>query len=134
MKFPWEDAVEGLIGLGKEFIVDKDKAIEFEYKTRELSMSMEKTLLSTTTTPKVDALVKLMYACQPFFRPLGSFCMTAFGAWCHYKGITLDVALHSIFDGAFPAWGVSRHVAKQKGITDEPPRKKDYVSPFPEDD
>lgn len=51
-----------------------------------------------------------MYAWYPLIRPFGAFLLTAFGAYCHYKGIEMDVALHAVFDGAFPGWMYSRHI------------------------
>lgn len=132
MKMPWEDAVNGLIDIGKEFIVDKDKQIEFEYKTKELSLQMASELLKTQTVPWVDALVKLMYAAQTFIRPFGAFIMTCFGAYCHYKGIPLDAGLHAVFDGAFVAWGASRHAHKSKVEEEKTKRKEIDPTYFPE--
>jgi hypothetical protein len=43
-------------------------------------------------------------------RPIGAFLLSAFGAYCHYKGIAIEPALHAVFDGAFPGWMYSRHV------------------------
>ena len=103
--------VDGLIGLGKEFVVDKDKQIEFAFKSQELVFKTMQALLLAKTNPWVDGAVKLLYALQTFWRPLVGGCMTLFGAFCHWKGIDLgNSAL--IFDGAFPAWGASRHVEK----------------------
>lgn len=68
----------------------------------------------------------VVYVAIPLARPVGSFCMTAFGAYCHAKGISMDTAIHAVFDGAFPAWGLSRHVHKQKeldGKTNEKEQK-----------
>ena len=65
--------------------------------------------------PWVDALVKLIYALghvvQMWFRPVVGGLMTAFGVYAHIKGIDLGNS-HAIFDAAFPAWGVSRHMEK----------------------
>lgn len=102
--------ITGLISIGKEFIEDKDKSTEFAYK------AMDK-LLGTTTYRWVDALVKLSYASEQItkglLRPIGAACMTAFGMYCHFKGIDLGASA-IVYDGALPAWGVSRHVEKSK--------------------
>lgn len=119
--------MDSLIKLGSEYIVDKDKLIEFQFKAMELKQEQAVTLLATKTNPFVDALVKLMYAFQIFWRPLVGMLMTGFGAYAHYKGIDMDVALHAIFDGAFPAWGVSRHVEKQKKIETFDPYKDEWT-------
>lgn len=108
--------MDSLIKLGSEYIVDKDKVIEFQFKAMELRQQQAVSLLATKTHPFVDALVKLMYAFQIFWRPMVATFMTGFGAYAHYKGIDMDVALHAIFDGAFPAWGASRHVHKNREI------------------
>lgn len=110
--------LSGLIQLGDKFIEDKDKKTEFAFKTQELAFKTMETLLNAKTYPWVDALVKLLYAMQTFWRPLLGAAMTAFGAYCHWKGIDMGNA-HMIFDAAFPAWGVSRHVEKQKKIKQE---------------
>ena len=118
MKMPWESVIDGFFGLAEEWIEDPDKKNEFNFKVKELEFKLRESLLTTKTTPKTDAFVKLLIAFRdiilPLLRPLGAFCMTLFGAYCHYKGIPMDGAMHAIFDGAFPAWGASRHVHKQK--------------------
>lgn len=115
-----------LIDLGKEVIVDKDKQIEFEYKVKELEHQLTMELVKTATVPWVDATIKMLV----FLRPLGAALMTAFGMYCHYKGIDMDAATHAIFDGAFPAWGVSRHVNKQT----ESSNKKEVVHRWADDE
>lgn len=111
----------GLIDIGKELITDKDKQIEYAFKTQEIMLEFSKVLIGTQTTPWVDATVKLLYALQTFWRPLVGAAMTAFGAYCHYKGVSMDAGLHAIFDGAFPAWGASRHIEKVKKIEKKSP-------------
>ncbi|MEW8042035.1 MAG: hypothetical protein AB2765_14795 [Candidatus Thiodiazotropha endolucinida] len=117
MKTPYESiesVFTGVIGLGRELITDKDKLIEFEYKTKELQLRSMDSLLQTTTTPFVDATVKIIYAFVALMRPLGTAAMTAFGLYAHYKQIPIDTGVHAAIDGAFPAWGVSRHMNKTK--------------------
>lgn len=111
-----DSLIRDIIGLGRELIVDKDKAIEFEFKAAELRVQALSTVLQTKTHPWVDAAVKLMYAFQIFWRPLVGTLMTGFGMYCHYKGIQMDTGLHAVFDGAFPAWGVSRHIEKKQKL------------------
>ncbi len=106
--------IDKLISLGSEFITDKDKLVEYQFKALELQRGTLQDLLAVQTVPWVDALVKILAALNMFSRPIGSFCMTAFGAWCHYKQIPMDAGIQAVFDGAFPAWGVSRHIDKSQ--------------------
>lgn len=106
--------IDKLIDLGSELIADPDKRIEFQFKALELQRGAMQDLLATQTIPWVDALVKILGAVNMFSRPVGSAMMTAFGAWCHYRQIPLDSGIHILFDGAFPSWGMSRHLGKQQ--------------------
>jgi hypothetical protein len=108
------DIIDGIIGLGKEVIIDKDKQIEFEYKARELWYAQSTELLKTITLPWVDATVKLLYAFNSLWRPIVSASMTAFAAYCAVAGVELSDTMTTVFASAFPAWGVSRHMNKQK--------------------
>lgn len=108
---------KGLIDLGKEFVVDKDKQIEFAYKGQELLTRQAEALLASQTTPKVDAFVKLLIAFERVYRPLMGIAMTCFGIWAHLNPDKVSLGdMQWIFDGAFPAWGVSRHINKQKKL------------------
>jgi len=107
------NAFSSLLGLGSELIEDKDKRNEFNYKMFELQQQVVMTLATTTTTPWVDALVKLLYAVNSLWRPIVGASMTIFGAYMHFKGTPMDTTAQVIFDGAFPAWGVSRHIEKR---------------------
>lgn len=103
-----------LFKLGDKLIVDQDKKIEYAFKMQELTFKAMETMLSTSTVPWVDALVKILYALKTLFRPILGALMTAFGAYAHVKGIEISPTMHAVFDGAFPAWGISRHVSKNK--------------------
>ena len=107
------DAIKGLIGLGSEFIEDKDKRNEFNMRVKEMEGSITLALIQQKTTPKVDAAVKLLYALIPFFRPIGSAAMTVFGAYAMYTGMEMPPSLEYILVGAFPAWGASRYSEKK---------------------
>lgn len=109
----------GILEVAKKLIPDSDKRAELETKIESARIEMDRMLLSTTTTPKTDAFVKILYAVERFvstlWRPIGSAAMTAFGMYAHWKGIDLGGAVnHAVFDGAFAAWGASRHMEKQK--------------------
>lgn len=108
------DGVKAITGLASEYIEDPDKKIEFEYKAKELETGLLETVLNTTTVPWVDALVKILVTLNSLWRPMVGAMMTAFGAYAHLKGIDMDPAAHVIFDGAFPAWGASRHMNKKQ--------------------
>ena len=113
---PFKGLIDGIISIGKEFVVDKDKQIEFAFKTQELAIKVFEALLNTHTTPKVDAAVKLLIAFNSLWRPLGGLLMTCFGLYAHYKQIPMDTTTHAMIDGALPAWGVSRHIEKNNKI------------------
>lgn len=115
------DIVKGLISpvtnIADKLILDKDKYAELKFRELELREKRAMKLLTITTTPKIDAVVKILYTIKdviiPMFRPLGAAAMTAFGVYAHLKGLNIDPVVQGIFDGAFPAWGLSRHVNKQ---------------------
>lgn len=123
MKMPWESTIEGLTDLAGEWIEDKDKQNEFNFRVKELSFKLRETLLTTKTTPKTDAFVKILIAFRdiimPLLRPLGAAGMTAFALYCQYKGIELTGATEAVLVGAFPAWGASRHAHKKEELKNE---------------
>lgn len=129
MKMPWTTVIEEVSSLVSEFIEDPDKKREIDYKLQDLEFGLRKSLLATTTTPKVDAFVKLLIAFRdiilPLLRPLGAAAMTAFGMYCHLKGVEIDGAVHAVMDGAFPAWGASRHVHKSNELKQQKQQKKE---------
>jgi len=130
MKMPWEDAIESVTGLISEFIDDGDLRAKLEAGLQKVEARITSQLLQTTTTPKVDAFVKILVAIKnviiPLFRPLGAGAMTAFGMWMHYNGTPMDGATQIVMDGAFPAWGASRHVEKQKKASQKRREKDDF--------
>lgn len=107
-----------IFDLISEAIPDPDKRRELEAKLSEARTKVDELIIQTATVPWVDAFVKILYALERFigslWRPLGAAAMTAFGMYAHYKGITIDPMLHTVLDGAFPAWGASRHMAKAR--------------------
>lgn len=130
---PWQiigETVGGLIDLADQAITDKDKLIEFKFKAAELQAQSMQVLISAQTVPWVDATVKLLFALNSLWRPVIGGLMTLFGAYAHYKGLPIDPTAHLVFDGAFPAWGVSRHVEKKEVIKE---RKKPIFPTYNED-
>jgi aspartyl/asparaginyl beta-hydroxylase (cupin superfamily) len=116
MRWPWEAATEiakGVVDIGKEYIVDKDKQIEFEYKINKAVSERLNLLLTTKTTPVVDGIVKLMFAFKELARPILGGAMTVFAAYCVVKNIQIDKELLALFAGGFPLWGVSRYLEKK---------------------
>ena len=105
--------------LGSEYILDKDKAMAVRAEVEMARLQMAIAMASTTTIPWVDALVKLVTVFAQLIRPLGTFAMSAFGAYAHMKGLGIDPMLHGIFDGSFPSWGISRHVEKNRRVEAE---------------
>jgi hypothetical protein len=109
--------ISPITNLAGKMIMDKDKFAELQFRKLELEYNAKKDLLKQTTTPKIDAVVKLLITINdvviPLLRPLGAAAMTAFGIYMHAKGTPMEAISQAIFDGAFPAWGASRHVNKQ---------------------
>lgn len=120
MEAPWESGFKALTSLISEFVVDDEKMAQINLEIGKVKASVKSDLLKTSTTPKVDAFVKILIAFNdlilPWFRPIGAGLMTAVGLWFHYKQIPIDGAVHAMLDGSFPAWGASRHVNKQTAI------------------
>ena len=120
MKMPWESLIDNISSLAGEFIEDKDKKAEYANNALKMTNDLALKLLDTKTYPWVDALVKLAYAgnvlVTGLFRPVGTFLMTAFAAWCYYQGHPLPEPLNSIFSSAFAGWGISRHIEKNKKL------------------
>ena len=124
MKMPWESAIKSITGLISEAIVDDDKQAEIALELERLQVDVRKTLLSTKTTVRVDAFVKVLIAFRdiviPLLRPIGAGAMTVFAAYCTYKEIPLAGATETMLYSAFPAWGASRHVHKSRKIENQP--------------
>ena len=108
------DLFKGLIGLGGEFIEDKDKRNEFNMKIMESQNAFNTAILTQETHPKVDAAVKLLFALNSLWRPIGSFLMAGFGIYSYMTGITLPSEIQVLLFGAPIGWGVSRHIEKGK--------------------
>ena len=108
------DLGKSLVNLGSEFIIDKDKQIEFNYKARELVNGFHVELLKTQTIPWVDALIKFMLATKGLYRPAGAFILALVGSYFAYKQIDIPEWLYGVLFGAGPAWGWSRHEEKKE--------------------
>ena len=114
--------IDSLIGaaanIGGKLIEDKDKKAEFAFKTLELAQRAMEVLLNTKTYPWIDGMVKLLYGVKelivPMFRPVGSFAMAAFAAYCDTHGIPLSDTVSTLLYGAPVAWGTSRHIEKSR--------------------
>lgn len=113
-----------LFGLAGEYIEDKDKRNEFNMQIAKSRDQFNIAVLTMKTHPKVDALVKLLYAINSLWRPLGGAVMTGFAIYASIKGIELDSTVNTVLIGAFPAWGASRHISKMKG------KEKKWYNPF----
>lgn len=113
-----------IIDLVREAVPDKDKQAEIKLKMAELQMQMTLTVLGSKTSPFIDGLVKLIYALIALAAPLGSFCITAFGMFAHWKGIPIPDMTHAMIDGAFPAWRGLRHLDKRAGLSALPAAPK----------
>jgi hypothetical protein len=107
-----------LMDLIDKGVEDKDKKNELNKEVMGAVLDWQKTVLTTKTTPKVDAFVKVLYAFRdvviPILRPFGAAIITGIGLYFHYKGVQIDPTIHGIIDGTFPGWMASRHVDKGK--------------------
>jgi hypothetical protein len=110
--------IPSLFKIGDKLIADEDKKMEFAFKVQEMAFKQMEQLINAKTYPWVDALVKLAYASEQIikglFRPIASACMLAFAMYCEVSTIELSDGVQAILYGAFPAWGASRHIDKQK--------------------
>lgn len=113
--FGVDDVLASLFNLGKSYIDDKTKQMEYAEKVAELGIQLQTTIIQDKTSPFVDGIVKLMYASKdvilPLFRPIGSALLSAFAAYCAYKKIDLG-GLGVIMGSAFPGWMGSRAIEK----------------------
>lgn len=129
MKTPWEiagDLGQSIIGLVSEYIEDPDLRAKLVVEVQKLEHQSMQTLLATSTTPIVDATVKLMYALTALFRPLASIGIFIYGL-AHPEALQslyeIDATVGTVAGGAIfgaaPAWGISRHLEKKEKIKEE---------------
>jgi len=110
--------IPSLFKIGDKMIVDKDKKMEFAFKTQEMMFKQMETLINAKTYPWVDALVKMAYASEQIvkglFRPIGAAIMTGFLIYAELNDIQLSGLVESLCAAAFPSWMASRHIDKNK--------------------
>ena len=113
----YADAIKGFTDLVSEWIEDKDLKSKLEFEGKKLEFELDKLLLTTKTTPKTDATIKIMLASRdiviPMFRPVGAVLLAAFGAYCTTKGIVLPEYVQAMLFGSPLAYGASRHSSKK---------------------
>ena len=106
-----------LTNIADKLILDKDKYAELQFKKIELTHDLKSKLLEQTTTPKMDAVVKLLVTFNdvilPLLRPLGSFAMAGFAMYCTVNNIDLGETVETMLFGSPLAWMGSRHINKQ---------------------
>lgn len=116
MSLPYENAISGITDLISEFITDDDLRAKLDFEAEKLRFELDKVLLNTTTSPKMDAFIKLLIATRdiilPMIRPIGSLLMALFGAYCVTEGIQLSEPIQYALFGAPLAYGASRHTDK----------------------
>ena len=100
------DLFSKLTGLGAELIEDKDKAIEFRFKTMELENKLAVAMAESKTIPWVDALHKMS-------RPLLGFVVTI--APCVVLIIHPDVPMDKLMIAVGGGAGVSGLYTAMKG-------------------
>lgn len=111
-----DDIISGLFNLGKTYIDNKEKQAEFNNEVAKMGLQLQERMLTSQTMPKVDAIVKLMYAFReiaiPMFRPIGGALLTAASIYCAVNRIQLDPTVNTILASAFPGWMASRGLEK----------------------
>ena len=111
--------ISPVTNIADKMIMDKDKYAELQFKKLELKAASQDKLLSITTTPTIDAIVKLAIAFRdvliPLFRPIGSIAMAAFAGYCLTNNIELPGYLAEALFSTTVMWGISRHKGKAKG-------------------
>ena len=109
--------VSPVFNIADKLVMDKDKYAELQFKKTELKEKRLMKTLTITTTPSMDAFVKMLVAIHdlviPMFRPVGSFALAAFAAYCQVNEIQLPAEIQILLYGSPVGWGVSRHVNKQ---------------------
>jgi len=112
--------LQGLLHLGDKMIPDQDKKIEFAFKVQQMANDLATKLLDTKTYPWVDALVKLAYASQELitglFRPIGGLLALGYVLYANQHGIVIPNDIQMVLVSLFPAWGISRHIEKNKKV------------------
>lgn len=110
-----------LFSIVKEITPDVDKQLELTIRLAQARMDFERTILQQQTTPWIDATVKLAMAGEQIvkglFRPIGSFCMAGFAAYCIINAIDIPTWAEPVMTmmGVSPAaWGLSRYFEKAK--------------------
>lgn len=118
MSAPYESSLNGFFSLVSEWIDDDDLRAKLEFEKEKLKFELDKTLLGTSTTPKVDAFVKLLIATRdiiiPMMRPVGSLALAGFAAYCAANDIMLPDYVQVMLYGAPVGYGVSRHNDKKE--------------------
>ena len=119
---------QSIFGVIDQLVDDGDLAAKLKNGILEKQIEFSTTVLTTSTTPRMDAAVKFMYALRdviiPMFRPLGSLAVTAFAAYATAKGIQMDPATQAVMGAAFPGWMYSRHVQKKTEANAEVERER----------
>lgn len=106
----------GLFKIGSQFLSNDADKSKYAFQVLQMTNDLSLKLLDTKTYPWVDAVVKLAYASNQvikgLFRPIGSAAMMAFGIYAKMHNLHLPPEVEAVVFGAFPAWGVSRHLEK----------------------
>lgn len=114
------DFGKAVVGVVDQFVDDGDLSAKLKNEILTKQMDFSTTLVQTKTTPKTDALVKLLFALRdvaiPLFRPVGSALLAGFGAYLAVNQIPTPEWLDAMMVAAFPGWMVSRHSTKQAEI------------------
>ena len=122
------DLGKKVLDLADQFIEDKDQLAKFAFEVNKLDREFSTAILTMTSTPKTDAVVKLMYAWRDvgvsLVRPVGAAIAAAFVGYCTVKGIALPDWLEAILAALFPGWMVSRHMDKTEEKRQETARQR----------
>lgn len=113
--------IDKVLDLINKNVQDKDLAAKLTADATKEMLAFSTTLVTQSTTPWVDAVVKLMYAFRDvgvsLFRPVGSVIMACFAAYMMYKQLPVPTWAEPVlaaFGFAPAAWGLSRHAEKTR--------------------
>jgi len=113
------ELVKPVTNIVDKMVIDKDKYAEIQLKKVEFKHDAQMALLQQTTTPNVDAAVKVLIALRdvviPLFRPVGAIAMAMFAGYCATHDIVLPDYAQAALYGAPLGWGASRGAEKMKG-------------------
>ena len=115
------------LGILDQYVEDKDLKAKLGFELSRLQIDMQRTVVTMSTTPTMDAFVKLLYATRdviiPMLRPLGASLLTGAAVYMEMHHVAMPEWLTAMLGSAFPSWMVSRHLDKRTEKIEETKRQ-----------